>query len=197
MRIGVLGGTFDPPHSGHLALAEAAVKQLELDDLLFIPANRNPLKSLKTSTPAKHRMAMIERLIENQPQMACTDMEITRGGPSYTVDTLSELQMVRPGEYWFIMGADALRGLANWKSPARLMKMCRLGVAVRPPLIVADVLVKLPEDFKGKVDIIHMPSLDISSSELRNRLHRGQTVDNRISPEVLQYIHTHKLYRDA
>ena len=197
MRIGVLGGTFDPPHSGHLTLAQAAIKELELDELLFIPANRNPIKTQKTETPAKHRIGMVERLIHSQPQMAYSDMEITRGGPSYTVDTLSELQMVRPAEYWFIMGADALRGLADWKSPVRLMRLCRLAVAVRPPLIVSDVLVKLPEDYKGKVDVIQMPSLDISSSDLRTKLHQGQSVDSWIAPEVLQYIHTHKLYRNA
>jgi nicotinate-nucleotide adenylyltransferase len=196
MRIGILGGTFDPPHTGHLSLGLAAIEQLELDELLFIPANRNPIKSVRTGTPAKHRIAMVERLIKDQPKMAYSDMEITRGGPSYTVDTVTEMQMVSPGEYWFIMGADALRGLPNWKSPARLMRLCRLGVAVRPPLIVSDVLVKLPEEFKGKVDVISMPALDISSSELRTRLQKHQVTTPWITPEVHQYIESNKLYRN-
>jgi len=197
MRIGILGGTFDPPHSGHLALAEAALEQLELDEVLFIPTNRNPLKKARTGMAAKHRIAMVDRLIKGKPQMAYTDMEITRGGASFSVDTISELQMVRQADYWFIMGADALRGLPEWKSPQRLMRMCRLAVAVRPPLIVADVLVKLPEEYKGKVDVIKMSALDISSSELRDRLHTGQSVASWISPEIQQYIETHKLYRNA
>jgi len=197
MRIGILGGTFDPPHSGHLALAEAALEQLELDEVLFIPTNRNPLKKTRTGMAAKHRIAMVDRLIKGKPQMAYTDMEITRGGASFSVDTISELQMVRQADYWFIMGADALRGLPEWKSPQRLMRMCRLAVAVRPPLIVADVLVKLPEEYKGKVDVIKMSALDISSSELRDRLHTGQSVASWISPEIQQYIETHKLYRNA
>jgi len=197
MRIGILGGTFDPPHTGHLSLGQAAIEQLELDELIFIPANRNPLKGTKNETAAKHRLAMVEKLITGQPQMAYSDMEITRGGPSYTVDTMSELQMVRPADYWFIMGADALRGLASWKSPNRLTRLCRIAVAVRPPLIVADVLVKLPEEFKGHVDIIEMPALDISSTELRNRIHNGQNINPWMTTEVRQYIQTHKLYRNV
>lgn len=197
MKIGILGGTFDPPHVGHLALAKAAIEQLELDELLFIPANRNPLKTFKTETPAKHRIAMVERLLKDQPNMAYSDMEITRGGASYTVDTLSELQMVRPAEYWFIMGADALRGIASWKSPVRLLRMCRVAVAVRPPINVSDVMIKLPEEFKGHVDTIQMSGVDVSSSELRIRLHGGQNVTPWLTPEVLQYIQTNKLYRNA
>jgi len=197
MRIGVLGGTFDPPHAGHLALARAALVQLELDEVLFIPANRNPKKSVKSETPAKHRFAMVQKLLESETLMASSDMEITRGGPSYAVDTLTELQMVKPGEYWFLMGADALRGLVDWKSPARLMRMCRLGVAIRPPLIVSDVMIKLPEEYKGHVDVLSMPAQNISSSELRNKLHNGQSVDTWISPEVQRYIQTHKLYRNV
>jgi nicotinate-nucleotide adenylyltransferase len=95
------------------------------------------------------------------------------------------------------MGADALRGLVDWKSPARLMRMCRLGVAIRPPLIVSDVMIKLPEEYKGHVDVLSMPAQNISSSELRNKLHNGQSVDTWISPEVQRYIQTHKLYRNV
>jgi len=197
MRIGILGGTFDPPHKGHLALAKAAVEALHLDEVIFLPANRNPLKSRKVQTPAKHRLGMISQLIKHEENMSYSDMEITRGGSSYTVDTLGELHMVRPAEYWFLMGADSLRGIDDWKNPIRLMKLCRLAVAVRPPLIVADVLVKLPEEYKGKVDIIQMPAMDVSSTQIRDRIQRGQNVSPWITPEVLQYIHTHKLYQTA
>lgn len=196
MRTGILGGTFDPPHSGHLTLAQAAIDQLALDELLFVPANRNPLKGYRSETAAKHRLAMVERLIASHPKIAYADMEIARGGPSYTVDTLSDLQMVRPGDYWFIMGVDALRGLPNWKNPARLLRLCRVAVAVRPPLNVTDVLVKLPEEYRQKVDIIQMSAIDISSSVLRERLHKHQTVAPWITPEVKEYIEKNKLYRD-
>ncbi len=197
MRIGILGGTFDPPHVGHLALGEAAIAQFELDELLIIPANRNPIKSIKTVTPAKHRLGMVEALVNGRPNMAYSDLEITRGGQSFTVDTLAEMQMVRPAEYWFIMGADSLRNFSEWKSPHRLVRMCRIAVAIRPPLIVSDVLVKLPEEFKDNVDVISMPPSDVSSTEIRNRLHNGQNINSWITPEVQQYIETHKLYRNV
>jgi nicotinate-nucleotide adenylyltransferase len=197
MRIGVLGGTFDPPHIGHLQLAKAAIEQLELDEVLFIPANRNPMKSQKSETSAKHRMAMVERLVADEEGMAFTDMEITRGGPSYSVDTLNELHMVTPADYWFIMGADALKTFSSWKSPHRLLKLCRLAVALRPPLTVADVMLKLPEETRSKVDVISMPGIEIASSDLRNRMLQGKPVTQWLTPKVLQYIHTHKLYQSA
>ena len=110
MKTGVLGGTFDPPHYGHLELAKAAKAQLGLDEVMFVPANRNPLKTRKTAS-AKHRLRMVELEIEDEEGLSVSDIEITRGGPSYAVDTLEELKMVRPGEYWFIVGADALETL--------------------------------------------------------------------------------------
>ena len=194
MKIGVLGGTFDPPHLGHLALAEAAMAQLGLDEIVFVPANRNPVKTIKTKTSAKHRVAMVELLIKEHPELAYSDMEITRGGPSYTVDTLTELQMVRPAEYWFIMGADALRGISEWKSPNRLIRLCRIAAAVRPPLTVQDVLVRLPEEYKSSIDPIQMTGVELSSTEIRDKIAGRQNVTPWLTPEVLQYIQANKLY---
>jgi nicotinate-nucleotide adenylyltransferase len=196
MKIGILGGTFDPPHAGHLALARAALQQLELDEVIFLPANRNPLKARKVGTSGKHRLGMVEALIRHDSQLAVSDMEITRGGTSYTVDTLGELQMVQPAEYWFLMGADALKGLPDWKNPQRLMRLCRLGVAVRPPMMEADVLLRIPEEFKDKVDVVQMSPMDVSSTDIRERLRRNQSVSPHVPNDVLKYIHTHQLYRD-
>lgn len=196
MKIGILGGTFDPPHNGHLAVARAALEQLELDEVLFLPASRNPLKSRKVVTPGKHRLGMLEALVRNEEKMAVSDMELTRGGVSYTVDTLGELQMVQPAEYWFLMGADSLRGLADWKNPQRLLKLCRLGVAVRPPAAVEDVLTRIPDDFRSKVDIVKMSPVDVSSTDLRAKLQRRQNVSPWIPADVLKYISTYQLYRD-
>lgn len=196
MRIGILGGTFDPPHSGHLSLARAAMEQLELDEVLFLPASRNPLKSRKVATPGKHRLGMVEALVRNEPKMALSDMELTRGGTSYTVDTLGELQMVQPAEYWFILGADSLRGLSDWKNPQRLLKLCRLAVAVRPPSTEADLLIRVPEEFRDRIDVVKMSPIDVSSTDLRDRLARKQNVAPWIPVDVLKYISTNQLYRD-
>lgn len=194
MKIGILGGTFDPPHAGHLALAKAAISELELDEILFLPANRNPLKANKSFASGKHRLGMVEALIREEPQMAVSDMELTRGGMSYTVDTIGELLMVRPADYWFLMGTDALKGLPEWRNPQRLLRICRIGVAMRPPMSEGDVRARLPEEFQGKVDMIHMPPMDISSSDLRDKLSRNINTNPLIPVDVLKYIRTHRLY---
>src|SRR5438045_2029390 len=116
MRIGILGGTFDPPHLGHLALANAAREHLKLDEVIFMPASRNPIKK-GTQTPPKQRLEMVKRTVEGHPGLAYSDLEITRGGPSYAVDTLTELSFAKPAEYWFLVGADALKDLPTWKQP--------------------------------------------------------------------------------
>jgi nicotinate-nucleotide adenylyltransferase len=196
MKIGILGGTFDPPHAGHLALAHAALDQLGLDEIIFLPANRNPLKANKAFASGKHRVGMVEALIRQDSRLAVSDMEITRGGTSYSVDTLGELHMVRPAEYWFLMGADALKGLGDWKNPQRLMRLCRLGVAIRPPMSEGDVIARIPEEYKDKVDLIRMSPMDVSSTDLRDRLKRSRSVAPLIPNDVLKYIHTHQLYKD-
>lgn len=196
MRIGVLGGSFDPPHTGHLALAKAAREHLQLDEVLFLPANQNPLKTRRSYANAKQRLAMVQRLVQGQPGLAVSDMEITRGGVSYTVDTIGELLMVQPADYWFLMGADALKALPQWKSPARLLRLCRLGVAVRPPVTESDVLARVPPDFRAKVDVVKMTPLDVSSTEIRARLAKGQNVSPWLAPEVLRYIGENGLYKE-
>ena len=196
MRVGILGGSFDPPHTGHLALASAAQEQLELDEVLFLPANQNPLKTRRANASSKHRLAMIQRLVAGKPGLAVSDMEITRGGVSYTVDTIGELLMVQPADYWFLMGADALRALPDWKNPQRLLRLCRLGVAVRPPMTEIDVLGRVPADYKDRVDLVRMPPMDVSSTGIRERLARGQNVSPWLSPEVSRYIQENRLYNE-
>jgi nicotinate-nucleotide adenylyltransferase len=194
MRIGVFGGTFDPPHVGHLALARAAKVQLELDEVLVIPAFRNPTKATKSVASPKQRLEMVRLMIEGEPGFATSDMELTRGGASYTVETLSELQMVRPGDYWFLMGADALRGLTEWRSPERLARLCRLAVAMRLPMTEPEVRAKTPPAFQEVVDIVRMDPQEISSTDVRNRMSTGRPVKQLLHPAVMAYIREQKLY---
>lgn len=196
MRIGVLGGSFDPPHRGHLAMAKVALEQLELDEVVFVPANRNPLKDRPVSASGKQRLSMVAAMIADEPQMSVSDMELTRGGLSYAIDTIQELQMVRPGEYWFLMGADTLRGLDDWKNHLRLLKLARLAVVMRPPLTEANVLGRLAEDVRERVDLIVMPADDVSSTEIRTRLENGQGTTSWLPESVLNYIKSNKLYRN-
>lgn len=194
MRIGILGGTFDPPHIGHLELARAARDQLQLDEVIFLPAYRNPLKRVK-SAPAKQRLEMVQRMVADEPKMSVSDIEISRGGASYMVETLMELQMVKPGDYWLLLGSDALKGFEQWKNPHKIVKLCRLGVVLRPPTVESEVTGRLGPDLKDRVDLVPMKQVDMSATEVRDRLSkRSKLVAPFLSPAVLQYIKQNHLY---
>ncbi len=195
MRIGILGGTFDPPHIGHLMLVEAALQELELDEVIVLPANKNPFKKGRPGATPQQRMEMVSLLAKQNPKIVVSDMEITRGGLSYTVDTLGELQMVYPGDYWFIMGADALKGFGDWKNPQRILRQCRLAVAARPPIVHEEILLGLDDYVKARVDIIEMPLLDASSTDIRAKVQRGMPIGSLTTPEIVDYIKKNKLYK--
>lgn len=194
LRIGILGGTFDPPHNGHLALAEAAIVSLKLDEVLFIPNSRSPLKLDKTLTAARTRLEMVKLVAQSNPAFAVSDIEISKGGVSYTVDTLSELVHSQPAEYWFLIGSDAVTDLEQWKQPARLLKMCRLGVAMRPPFTVDQLTAKTPEFARSHVDFVAMPPIDVSSREIREKCEDGIPVAKLLPAPVLEYIQKNNLY---
>jgi len=196
MKIGVLGGTFDPPHYGHLAIARAAIEALGLDEVVFMPVSRNPMKRKSKMTTAKHRLEMTRLLIQGEPKMAVSDLEVTRGGPSYSVDTMSELQMAQPAEYWFLVGADALADLPHWKQPDRFVRLCRVGAVSRGRRDAEAVLARLPEELKGHIDIVPMPMSEISASELRDLLGRKQSISRWTPPAVVAYLESNKLYEN-
>lgn len=193
MRIGILGGTFDPPHITHLTLARAALEQLQLDEVLWIPAARNPLKKAK-SAPAKVRMEMVQLTIEDDVKMGLSNIEIARGGPSYMFDTLSELAYVKPGEYWLLLGGDSLKTFPDWKNPEKILKLARLAVAVRPPNTRDELLAHLPEHWRSSVDWIEMPLSDISATNIRLRSEEKKHFAHLVPPKVYDYIKKHKLY---
>lgn len=195
MRIGILGGTFDPPHVGHMALAKAAQESLQLDEVIWMPAYQNPLKTKHKAAPAKHRLEMVRLAVADEPNMAVSDSEISRRGPSYTVDTISELQYVNPAEYWFIVGADSLKTLEKWKQPERLLRMCRIAAAIRPPINPVETLLLLHPDMRPMIDLIEMKPLECSATEIRNTLAKGKSIDRWVSKPVIKYIEEHKLYR--
>ncbi len=194
MKIGILGGTFDPPHNGHLSLALAAREHLGLDEVILLPANRNPNKRGKL-TPSAQRLEMTKLLVEDHEGLAVSDMEITRGGLSYMVDTLTELTFAQPADYWVLMGADALKNLPAWKQPERLLKLARIGVALRPPLIESEVVGRLPSDVRARVDLIPMPPMDLSSTDLRGIISRNQPASLYLPAKVLKYIQEQRLYK--
>lgn len=189
MKTGILGGTFDPIHQGHLRLAEAARSQYGLNRILFVPALVSPHKAGKVETaPAPHRFRMVELAIKKFPEFELSDMELNRPGISYTVDTLRDLKKKYPkDEFYFILGSDAARGFSQWKEPEEIKKMVKLLVACRPGFA-------LPEKSGGFL-YLEMPETDLSSSHLRERLAKKEKLGAEIMPsDVESYIREMGLY---
>ena len=212
MRIGILGGTFNPIHNGHLHIAGEVLKACALDRVWFMPACLPPHKDLADAVSFEHRLAMVEVAIEAYPQFAACDLEGRRGGRSYSVKTLEELRRLHPSdEFTFIMGLDSFAEIGLWKSYARLFELCHIAVAARPgfvgsleqllPVAVADRFcydadaLKLSGKSGFSVQLVKQTSADISSTEIRSRLASGELVGGLISAAVTDYVHQHQLYR--
>lgn len=189
MRIGILGGTFDPIHKGHLALAEAAVKQLKLDHLYFIPTYQHPLEQKDSAALAHDRLKMIELAIQNKPEFKVSDCEIKRQGVSYTVDTLRLFreQFPKPNELFFITGGDWGKKLDQWKEIDTIFKLAHFVVANRPGFNLQN----LPKH----VEVLNFVPLDISSTEAREQIKKDILPKDVIPENVLTYIKQHRLYR--
>lgn len=185
VRIGVFGGTFDPVHVGHLAIARAALESLALDRVLFVPNRSSPLKEGAPIASAADRHAMLEAAVAGEPRFAVSRIELDREGPSYTVETLERLGA--DGELFLILGSDALGNLPRWKDAARIARLATLAVALRPGAPA------LPDD--ATVVRFDAPRLDISARELRARAARGRSLRYLVPDAVWRYIEDRGLYR--
>jgi len=196
-RIGVLGGTFDPIHYGHLAAAEEARVALDLERVLFVPARVSPLKQDRPLTAAHHRLTMTRLATAANPAFQISTVDLEREGPSYTVDTLALLQaeLGPAAELYFIVGLDSLAELPQWHDPARLIRLCHIVAVSRPPheCDLAALEWALP-GVTERVIFLHIPLLDSASSDLRQRVREGRPIRYYVPPAVAEYIHTHKLY---
>jgi nicotinate-nucleotide adenylyltransferase len=195
---GLLGGTFDPVHNGHLAIAGEAMARLELEKVVFMPTCVTPLKEENCITATQHRVRMVELAIAGHPYFSMSTIEMDREGVSYTVDTVSRLveSAGRRGEIYFIMGCDSLASLPRWKEPERLIRMCRLVAVPRPGCDVPD-LEKLEREIPGlvsRVIVMEGPYLDISSTEIRERVAAGRTISHLVPLPVEEYIRENGLY---
>jgi nicotinate-nucleotide adenylyltransferase len=197
-RVGVLGGTFDPIHYGHLAAAEEARGALELECVIFVPARISPHKLDQTNTPARHRLAMTRLAVASNLHFRVSTVDLDRAAPSYTVDTLAQLQaeLGPTVKLYFIVGLDSLAELATWHDPARLIQLCRIVAVSRPPHEYDPAALEraLP-GVTDRVVFLRIPLLDIASSDLRRRVREGQPIRYYVPPAVADYIRAHKLYR--
>ena len=196
MNIGVLGGTFDPIHIGHLVIAEEARIKLGFNEVLFVPAGQPWRKLDRNITPAVHRVEMVRRAIADNPHFKLCNLEVERSGPSYTVDTLTMLrkQLGSKSRLFFILGRDTLAELPLWKEPKKVVQLCRLVV---PPRLGSKDLKHLETAIPGLLDKViqlDMPVIGISSAEIRQRIAQGLTIRYLVPAEVEKYIIEQKVY---
>ena len=196
MNIGVLGGTFDPIHIGHLVVAEEARIRLGFKEVLFVPAGHPWLKLDRNITPAAHRVEMVRRAIADNPHFKLCTLEVERPDPSYTVDTLMMLreQLGNEASFFFILGRDTLAELPSWKEPKKLVQLCQLVVA---PRLGAKDLKNLETEMPGLLDKViqlDMPVIGISASGIRQRIAQGLSIRYLVPAEVEKYITEQKIY---
>ncbi len=200
-RIGVLGGTFNPVHNGHLALAAAAKKEFALDKIIFMPAGVPPHKETREIEEKKDRYRMVKLAIKRHPDYSVSRIEMDREGFSYAVDTFNILKKSFKGKVklFYIMGLDSINEILSWKKPLELFKLCEFIVGTRPGTRIRTFrrLVKFPP-LEKEVDKIHIVELkeDISSSDIRRRISEGRSAARLAPKAVLNYIRRNNLYRD-
>jgi nicotinate-nucleotide adenylyltransferase len=193
MTIGVFGGTFNPPHVGHLIVMESVQDQLSFDRVLFIPSANPPHKKNPTLAPSEHRFAMTKLAIDDNKAYEVSDLEIQRVGTSYTIDTLKILNSLYPSaSLSLIIGADNFVEIDSWRSPEEIFSMADVLVMSRPGFSTTNVR----HSYSRHVRFVNVPSVGISGSDIRRRIKQNRTIRYLVPDSVLKYIHHHRLYRE-
>jgi nicotinate-nucleotide adenylyltransferase len=199
-RIGVFGGTFDPPHLGHLAAGQEIYHLLGLEQVLLVPARRNPLKASGPGASVEQRLRMVELAIGDDPRFALSRADADRPGPSYTVDLLAELQARLPGaELLFLVGSDALRDLPEWRDPETILRRWRLVTFTRqgfPAPDLATLETRLPGAAE-RITVVPVPGVAVSSRDLRRRVAAGLPIRYLVPDPVWRYVEAEGLYRHS
>jgi nicotinate-nucleotide adenylyltransferase len=195
--IGVLGGAFNPPHIGHLVLAQEAASQLGLSDVLLVPAGEAPHKRIEPEPGRDVRLAMARLAAATDPTLEASDVETSREGPSFTFRTLELLSDARPNdEFVFLMGADVAASLEGWRDAQRLLELARLGIAARPGNVLDEAEAAL-ERLGGneRAEIVKMPEIGVSSTGIRRRVAAGRPIRHLVPDAIVDFIDERGLYR--
>jgi nicotinate-nucleotide adenylyltransferase len=199
MRVALFGGSFDPPHHGHIAIATAAADVFNLDSVLFAPVGRQPLKTEGGAAPFADRLAMVRLACDFDSRFAVSELDAPRddGAPNYTVDTLAKLQETLPEARLFnLVGADSFLDLPRWHEPERLLELAEWIVVSRPGFALADLSpLDLTPRQRGRIHLLQTVHEDVAASHLRERLEAGDPCVDVLSPAVSAYIQAHHLYQ--
>ncbi len=198
-KIGIMGGTFDPPHFGHFVIAQAAFEQLGLDKVVFIPNGRIVYKDMRDEAQSRHRFNMLRTVIESNPDFELSDIEISRAETSYTADTLTRLKSgeYKDAELYFLVGADSLDYMEKWYRPDVIFDLCTVAAAERPGFDKIDIdkkISELTEAFGAKIEKISIPLIGVSSTMLRQKLAAGESIRYLTHDSIIEYIKRHDLY---
>jgi nicotinate-nucleotide adenylyltransferase len=199
IRIGLMGGTFDPVHLGHLAIAAEAYQQLKMSEVIFVPAGHPYFKEASQISPAKDRINMLKLALANKPHFKISWIEIKRPGPSYAIDTLSRMKKKYGAgtELFFIMGWDSLLTLPRWQDPRRLLGLCKLVAAPRPGYPEPDIgsLEAALPGISRRTVVLDRPLIDISATEIRECVRQGLSISHMVPEPVEKYIREKGLYQ--
>ena len=199
-KTGIMGGTFDPPHIAHLAMAQRVYDCLGLDEVCFIPAGKIPHKDSSETASAEDRLEMVRLSVMGNPCFSVDPIEIERGGYSYTFETLEALNKNNSDtEFTFIVGADSLDYMERWREPERIFRCCKIAAVSREGFSDERMLFKkreLEKMFNADIEIVTMPLIAVSSTELRNQIRRGGSVRYLVRDEVLKYILKKGIYME-
>ena len=193
MKTCIFGGTFAPPHIGHLLIAQTVFESENFERLIFVPANISPAKKNEENSPPEERSKMLEIALINNPNFEISDLEIKREGVSYTVDTMREFVdslKLDKKDLFFLMGSDTLKSFHNWKDPEEILNLCNIIVAIRPGFTPSDI----PQWVLDNVRFANIPRFEVSSTNIRRRWREGKTIRYMVTKEVCEYIDEKDLY---
>jgi nicotinate-nucleotide adenylyltransferase len=193
-RTGIFGGTFNPPHNAHLLVARTALRQAELSRILFVPSGIPPHKEIDDGVSKEDRFAMVSRGVAPYSRLAVSRIEIDREGPSYTIETIRALRDVHPEGICFIVGADLLAQIETWREPDALLASVPFLIAPRNG--VPPARFEQPPFEKATLRFLDMDPVDLSSTQVRERVRRGEPIEEDVPRAVVEYIQAHHLYRD-
>lgn len=201
MNIGVLGGTFDPIHNGHLTVAATVREKLSLDEVIFVPAGQPWQKADRQVSPVADRLEMVRLAVDGRPGYGMSIVEASRPGNSYSLETLTEIRhrLGDDDELYFVLGWDSLAQFPGWYAPERIIRLCRLVAVPRPGYPRPDVsaMEKALPGISARLVLLDEPHIDVSASQIRERVTAGQPISDLVPAAVAEYIEEHRLYRGS
>ena len=193
MKKCIFGGTFDPPHIGHLLIAQTICEAEEFDKIIFVPANKNPHRSTEISSSVKNRLKMLESAVEGNPHFEISDVELARGGVSYSIDTIQYIKdehNLKRDELFFLIGSDILKNFHKWHQPEKILEECHVIVALRPGFKPSSI----PSWILSNIQFANIPRFELSSTQIRKRWRENKTIRYMVTQPVWQFINKNSLY---